>query len=435
MIKNIDSDIQILVKKALDIITGARLQSDKVIAWNALQDRDEEGNSRGCLPYTEKAIKDFTNAYQNSADDPDVIHHLAIAHHALAWDLENQNDSRAKQEWEAAFYYWRLLVGLKDFWIDKKNKLYEIDKNADPSFIDEFRNSLLERLLDIHVSFVRRYSELECHERAINHIEIVQNACIAPAVKKSLIQKVFDAMTGSVISAKVAGEYLSAIVSLNRFLVLFPEYLPALRMCIEIYYEWISKMSCQDEWNDIVNTVNEADPHITNMLRNPDLKRDSLAEKELLDIGYIIISHSEDKGLLYLARNKDQITYFTDRHAAMKALELGIKWGRLFLSSGISDSRIKFILSSCLVYYAFAYHEEVKDIMNSDAEPRDQLRACIKVDVVTIALFEEALAILPEEPEGDEARSQILEQLNNLRKELDKLNTQKNIIDLFGGLL
>src|ERR1044071_9388014 len=68
-------------------------------AWNALLERDAEGTVRGALPYTDQAIESFAEAHRRNPDDIGIVHHLAIAHHARAWDMELQGDPNAESEW------------------------------------------------------------------------------------------------------------------------------------------------------------------------------------------------------------------------------------------------------------------------------------------------------------------------------------------------
>jgi hypothetical protein len=56
-------------------------------AWEQLQERDSEGAPQGPLPYTEPALGELAAAHARDPEDIGVVHHLAIAHHARAWDL------------------------------------------------------------------------------------------------------------------------------------------------------------------------------------------------------------------------------------------------------------------------------------------------------------------------------------------------------------
>ena len=80
--------IQGLIRDSRQAVREFSRRMHLVKAWELLQERDNDGNPKGPLPYTDEAISEFYAAYSCNRDDIVVIHHLAIAHHARAWDRE-----------------------------------------------------------------------------------------------------------------------------------------------------------------------------------------------------------------------------------------------------------------------------------------------------------------------------------------------------------
>jgi len=122
---------QRLIKEARIALTDACARSHPSNAWESLQERDPEGNARGSLPYSARAIDEFAEAHQQNPEDIAVLHHLAIAHHARAWDFELVGDPRAPREWEEALGYWRAVSSSREFWAAMEAKLRSCEPSAD----------------------------------------------------------------------------------------------------------------------------------------------------------------------------------------------------------------------------------------------------------------------------------------------------------------
>src|SRR5436309_842417 len=109
------STAQRLVREAGTAVREALARSHLAAAWEALHERAAEDNLRGPLPYSNRALAELALAHEQFPDDAGVAHHLAIAHHARAWDLEIQGDPGAAQAWELALGYWRTVAASADF--------------------------------------------------------------------------------------------------------------------------------------------------------------------------------------------------------------------------------------------------------------------------------------------------------------------------------
>src|SRR5947209_2066012 len=249
-----------LVRESRVAVRAALGRSHLARAWELLQDRADDSRSRGTLPYTDEAIGELEAAHRHDPEDVNAVHHLAIAHHARAWDFELRGDPRAIAEWETALAFWRSVAATGAFWGQLEEKLLRIDPQADRRPLGERRRGLLEQLLEVHVGFVRHYSEAGTPDRATGHVRLVQRASIPPAVKKRLVAKVFIAMTGGVAEAKATRDFAAALIPVERVLSLFPDYLQALRLHAEVCKEWVSGMSFRDDWKAILDVSVRALP-------------------------------------------------------------------------------------------------------------------------------------------------------------------------------
>jgi len=238
--------------------------------WMALQEKNADGEPIGPLPYTDEAITEFEAAHNCDPEASGTTHHLAIAHHARAWDRELEGGSGAAADWERALELWRRLVGSADFWAGLQRRFQECQPGATATPLPSLRRGLLEGLLDIHVDFVRWYSESATPERANDHIAIVAGASIPRALKQQLTEKIFAAMAAPVPDARLAQDYSSALQLLERFLALFPGYLPALRMHLEVCHEWAGALMSAQQWDQLYALELRARPYAERLAAHPE---------------------------------------------------------------------------------------------------------------------------------------------------------------------
>lgn len=428
----LSQDVQILVRQGRAAVREALARSGPSKAWTLLQERDPEGNPRGARPYTDEALAEFEAAYAGDPDNTCLAHHLAIAHHARAWDMEVRGDPRAAHEWERALGCWRVVAASGEFWANLKDKLLACDPDADAAWLTQARQDLLENVMDVHVDFVRHYCEGNAPERATIHVEIVKRASLPPAVKKRLVAKVCDAMTSAVPAAKAAREFASALTSIERFLALFLEYLPALRMYVEVCKECLSAMSYQRDWDDISCLGERAEPHARRMAALPELVDDPLSRNALEELACEFARCGLERGDHFTAGKAESLGP-AERDAARGAYEFGIRWGRLGHPHSPSGSQLGMICAACLNNLAASLHYEAIEVWESDTDPRTKLAAVSNLYRQAVADLEEAISYNP----GDEALATNLEALS---KNLAAAEAQatgleaKSWFNLFGNL-
>lgn len=413
-----------LVRRAQLVVGEARARAKPFRAWELLQERDSEGNVQGALPYTENALAQLEAAYERDPEDIGLVHHLAIAHHARAWDWELTHDKRAADEWERALNYWRSLAFASGFWEQLKKKLYACDAEADAAVLDVLRQDLLENLLDVHVDFVRHYCEYEAPERALAHVRIVQRARLPPAVKKRLVDKVFTAMTGVVPEARARSEHDSALMAIERFLALYPDYLPGLRLYAEVCNEYLSGLSYLNEWDDIVRLSARAVIWMRRLAVHPELPEAPLAHTALEDLAYQFLLRGDDRADSCLAGSTAG-GVLMQRDAACAAYELGLEWARLAYSQSPNGCPLRQLAMRSMNGLALCLGEEARDTWQSDAQYRSKLAATMNLYRRAADLLQEAMVCCP----GNETVA------NNLKIYLDNLSeyeSKKTRLDLFG---
>ena len=390
-----DQALRRLVRDGRDAVREALARSLVTTAWEALQERDRDGIAKGVLPWTEEALAGFEAARQRDPGDVGLVHHLAIVHHSRAWELELAGDARAADAWQRALACWRTLAAAREFWAGLEAKLLALAPDADRSRLIDLRRDLLEHLLDIHVDFVRHYSESGAPERAASHIEIVRRAEIPPAIKKRLIDKVFNAMTGAVPDAKAAGAFDPALTTVERFLDLFPDHLAALRVYAEICHEWLSTLS-YERWDEIVRLATRCEQRVRSLGNHPQLSTDPLGRTVLEDLTGELALRGHDRGQSrsYTPRTVDLT--LIDRDAARASLDFAISWGRIGYPASPSGARIRRVFSECVNMLAISLDEEAPEVQSAAIDHRLKLATARTLYRRAADLLEEALDADPD---------------------------------------
>lgn len=236
-----------------EALRAARQRSQKWLAWRHLQ-------ASGAAPYAPEAITAFEQAYRYDENDCTAIHHLAIAYHAMAWDLELGAAAGAMEAWEKSLFYWRKLQACGAFWRDLYAKGAALGQGFDRQAVEAFRRNLNYILLEIHVDFIRHYCEQEKRELAAQHIAVIKRARIPPAARKQLELLVYAAMTSAIPDAVAAGHFVDALNTLDGFLDLFPTCAPALQAYLEAVEQWLGQLSPAAHWDTIGDLDQRAAP-------------------------------------------------------------------------------------------------------------------------------------------------------------------------------
>ncbi len=402
-----------VVKKRMRLVAG----------WQALQERDKNGQPKGPLPYSDVAMTEFNNALAEDPENPDIIHHLAIATHARAWDLELQDDPKAAAEWERALGHWRAVISSSSFWDGFREKLMAIDPAADPALITTLRSDLYEQLLDIHVDFIRRYFEGNNPNRAAVHVGIIGRARIPPAVRARLTDKLFAAMTVSVAQARAMQEFEAALGPVEQFLALFKTHLPALQAHAEICRDWVTALSYSGDWQKIVSLYARAEPYAKHLAGHDKLTATPLAKSVLEELAIECMRKAKDRGNHHLALLTDGAFSQTEHDEAEWAFEQALAWGRCGMPASTSGSGLRLLLASALNdRMILCLKHEMPSILESDIDLKAKLNTQIFLFKKCIVLLEEAVQVYPED-------TTINSNLQGIRKDLEKM---ENLAKLLG---
>jgi tetratricopeptide (TPR) repeat protein len=369
-----------LVRGARAVVRDARRRASLVEAWEALQERNGEGRALGARPHTTAALAAFQQALELDPGDAQLVHHLAIARHALAWDLELAGDPRAAAEWEAALGHWRALVSSAEFWGELERKLGEMDAAVMASAVPDLRRDLLERVLEVHVDFIRHYCEAGNPRRAQAHVEIVQRAAIAPAVKKRLVDRVFVDLTRAVPQAREQDDFESALVLVERFLALFPRHVPALRLAAEVATAWLGGLGYQSRWSDVLAVAARVRPVAVELVAQQAGGIEPLAARALEELVAEVTDRAEGRARsAIVARDDDDLR---------RAAELGVEWAGDVWRRTAARSVVRFNFAACVFYKAQLLQMDAKATLDVDDVARHT------ADELATDLYQEAARLI-----------------------------------------
>jgi hypothetical protein len=424
-------DVRTLLRQARAAVEEARPRSYRYRAWQRLLDTDSDGLVRCVLPWdcaaglnadTTPALAELKLAHERDPDDPVIVHHLAIAQHARAWDLELAGDARALAAWTEALAWWRLLASSSAFWTALEQKLLACKPRADVAVVRQLRRDLLEHLMGVHVDFVRHYVEQNAPDRAVGHIEVIRRALLPPVLRTKMTERIFDAMTSIVPESRLRGEFTAALATLERFLSLFPTHLPALRLHAEVCRDWVSGRSFT-EWPEIQEVARRADPCARRLAAHPDLAGDPLAADALVSLASELARRGNDRARKCFTGVRFEDITTADRQVMSESLELSQLWARLAAPYSPGGSLLQMLLVECLHNRSFLLHRQAEQTLAHNGHQPRFLRAALAAYRQAIAETEEALRYRPEE--------QVLAQnLTGLRARAAELAME---LDLFGG--
>ncbi len=136
------------VMSALSDLQGylsAAVNPDRI----ALADLEMEPMGWTKKAYSKKAFETWQAQHRSMPDDPLHLHHLAIMHHARAFDLElGAKPTEADEDWAAAMGYWQRLHEMDAFWVGLTAKACTGGTRQES--IKKLRAELPQMLLAIH---------------------------------------------------------------------------------------------------------------------------------------------------------------------------------------------------------------------------------------------------------------------------------------------
>lgn len=166
-------------------------------------------------PWTEQAHATWTQA---RGPDPWRHHHLAILHHARAYDLEMAGSPEASHCWTAALRHWAAVHADDAFWARMTRHLGEhMGAGIDPNVVAGVRDRLPRDLLEPHRDLIAVYQSSD-PERARSHMRVVKSAPFDPdtidGVRVGFVREVVAAVPDTVNTA----DFEAMIAELRRWL-------------------------------------------------------------------------------------------------------------------------------------------------------------------------------------------------------------------------
>jgi len=379
-------------------IESAQRCSLKWQAWQQLLHIDEHGLQH-VHPYTLKAIATLEKAYALDERDGEIIHHLAIAHHALAWDLELEGSPLASETWQKALFYWQRLQSCESFWQALYAKGETLGEAFDRRQIEQFRQDLYRYLLEIHVFLIGRYHSLKKSGQAHRHIELIKRARIPPKVRKELEPLVYQSMASLVHELAAAGRFSDALDLLDAFLDLFPTYLAALQEYLELTKWWVEPLAAASRWDEILKLDERVLPRWNAMAALKETSIQPAAQAALCELASTLgDKHWTKARNLRLQREQASQNPSGLESDEFQAWEKAIAW---LMRCETPGTRERFNLWQALLYRA--------DIVTFAATYSNDLDASFQLLRDALSDCQKAMEIAPDEAPPKKLAAQILQ--------------------------
>jgi hypothetical protein len=370
-------------------------QAEQTSGWrrtvDLFREKDADGNRLGLLPYTVAGVRALEQWLARDPENHEALRHLAIARHCHAWDLELANDPRAATEWMQALECWRKIETNRDFWEARKARFLAFaGQGADTAWLDALRRDMMDQLLDIHADFICYYSEIGVPQRASAHVELVKRAKIPPVSRNRLLAKVMGVMTATVPDTRQRRAYGAALGAVDRFLAMFPDYMPALRLLMEVCEEWLGTLSYENDWPVILEIEGRCRGHAARFAGGANAGGELLGKAALSALGMRFCRMAVKKGLPYVRFLEGEGPEGLSQMEAAEAFRLGIEWGRLTCPHSAQGAPVRGWFAECAKGWAKVRRQAAQEIL----EREDQTGRLGAVPV-----FEDMLAVLREAAE------------------------------------
>lgn len=187
-------------------------------------------------PWSSAAIRLWERA---DCADSDVVHHLAVAHHACAYDLEAAGDAAAFGHFEKALRHWASLHSDPDFWRETHQRLTgAMGGPVRDDVVEETRSRLPFNLLEPHLTLAARM-RLTDPDRAHRHMRLVTSSAFPAAIvaeaRGGLVREVLD----GVPQAVAEGRFGETVDALESWLFLDPDSHDLLRALLFTSRSWV----------------------------------------------------------------------------------------------------------------------------------------------------------------------------------------------------
>ncbi|WP_326799483.1 hypothetical protein OG946_32335 [Streptomyces sp. NBC_01808] len=192
-------------------------------------------------PWTSAAVRRWEEELADGADT-EVVHHLAIAHHARAYDLEAAGDDAAFGHFEKALRHWASLHGDPGFWRRAYERLTGAMGVPVPGdVVEEARARLPRNLLEPHLTLAARF-RLTDPRRARRHVRLVTGSGFPAAIVAEARADLVRDVLGGVPQAVAEGRFGETLDTLETWLLLDPAGHGLLRAVLFTGRSWMERL-------------------------------------------------------------------------------------------------------------------------------------------------------------------------------------------------
>ncbi|MGH3611465.1 MAG: hypothetical protein ACRDRK_02365 [Pseudonocardia sp.] len=183
-------------------------------------------------PWTGQAETIWTQA---TSPDPWRAHHLAVLHHAKAYDLEMTESPEAFRHWTAALGHWSAVHADDAFWARMARHLREqMGAEIAPEVVAGVRTRLPRELLEPHRDLIAAYRASD-PERARRHMLVVKSAPFDPGVIDGIRLQFVDEVVATVPDAVETADFESMLDGLRGWLHIDEDNAHLLRSLLYAY--------------------------------------------------------------------------------------------------------------------------------------------------------------------------------------------------------
>ncbi|MFI1918697.1 hypothetical protein [Nocardia sp. NPDC020380] len=218
----------------------------------------EDGAAR---PWTQTALRLWQDNDTESEPNPDSLHHLAIAEHARAYQLEIEGDAAAFEHWRNALAAWARLHADETFWDRLRTHLTAVSAATTPDevtrAVDEARGELPAQVLEPHVTRVQdlRKDELP---RARAHLDLIRTAPFEPADIKRARARLAREAGGQIRRMTREARFDRALDEVQAWLEIDADNIPLAELALDVGIETVEDENRRGEgWGDRARPVLE----------------------------------------------------------------------------------------------------------------------------------------------------------------------------------
>jgi len=189
------------------------------------------------------------------------VHHLAVAHHARAYDLEAAGDPAALDHWAAALEHWAALYADDAFWTRSARHLAAVMPHDDVApAVDRVRARLPRDLLAPHLTRATELRETD-PERARAHVDLIRRAHFGADVADRARADLVRGAVRNATAAADGGAYDGAVSDLGAWLRIDPANPGLIRALLVVASAWLESLAINEDWGDrarpVMRTVDE----------------------------------------------------------------------------------------------------------------------------------------------------------------------------------